>query len=96
MRLDKPIGIYLLLWPSICGVLIAGLNNSFSINSVLIVTFGAILVRTCGCVINDIFDYKIFLLLSFYKLRCTSYLTYHRRGKRQTDAFLRFQTYFRP
>jgi 4-hydroxybenzoate polyprenyltransferase len=64
MRLDKPIGIYLLLWPSICGVLIAGLNNSFSINSVLIVTFGAILVRTCGCVINDIFDYKIDMQVS--------------------------------
>ena len=41
-------------------------------------------------------DYKIFLLLSFCKLRCTFSFTVYRSGKRQTDAFLRFQTYFRP
>ena len=63
-RLDKPIGIYLLLWPSLLGLLLAGINSQISINSILIVIIGSILVRSCGCVINDISDYKIDRLVS--------------------------------
>tara|TARA_B100001029_G_scaffold172828_1_gene170996 strand:+ start:184 stop:1041 length:858 start_codon:yes stop_codon:yes gene_type:complete len=58
-RLDKPIGIYLLLWPSLLGLLLAGLNSQISIGSILIVIIGSVLVRSCGCVINDLTDYKI-------------------------------------
>ena len=58
-RLDKPIGIYLLLWPSLLGYVLAGINSDLEFKNFLIVVFGSILVRSCGCVINDISDYKI-------------------------------------
>ena len=54
-RLDKPIGIYLLLLPALIALLIsteASINYSF----VIIIVVGSILVRSTGCVINDIFD----------------------------------------
>jgi 4-hydroxybenzoate polyprenyltransferase len=63
-RIDKPIGIYLLLWPSVLGLLIAGTINEITIIDLLIVIIGSILVRSCGCVINDISDYKIDKLVS--------------------------------
>ena len=63
-RIDKPIGIYLLLWPSVLGLLIAGTINEIKIVDLLIVIIGSILVRSCGCVINDISDYKIDKLVS--------------------------------
>tara|TARA_B100001758_G_scaffold18322_1_gene13016 strand:- start:121 stop:978 length:858 start_codon:yes stop_codon:yes gene_type:complete len=63
-RLDKPIGIYLLLWPSLLGLLLAGINSQISVKSILIVIIGSILVRSCGCVINDISDYKLDKLVS--------------------------------
>jgi len=58
-RLDKPIGIYLLLWPSLLGYVLAGINSELQFRNFLIVVIGSILVRSCGCVINDISDYKI-------------------------------------
>ena len=63
-RIDKPIGIYLLLWPSVLGLLLAGTINEIKIIDLLIVIIGSILVRSCGCVINDISDYKIDKLVS--------------------------------
>ena len=58
-RLDKPIGIYLLLWPSVLGLLLAALNEGYiDFKNYLIVIAGAILVRSCCCVINDISDHK--------------------------------------
>ena len=58
-RLDKPIGIYLLLWPSLIGLLLGGVHaGSIDIINYFIVIIGSILVRSCGCVINDISDYK--------------------------------------
>jgi len=58
-RIDKPIGIYLLLWPSLLGLFLAGLNSDISLKSIFIVILGSLLVRSCGCVINDISDFKI-------------------------------------
>ena len=58
-RLDKPIGIYLLLWPSLLGFVLAGINSELKFRNFLIVVIGSVLVRSCGCVINDISDYKI-------------------------------------
>ena len=55
MRLDKPIGIYLLLWPALLALVISTGGN-FKISDFLIVFVGAILVRSAGCVINDIWD----------------------------------------
>ena len=63
-RVDKPIGIYLLLWPSLLGFLLAGTQNILNFKDFMIVVIGSIIVRSCGCVINDISDYKIDKLVS--------------------------------
>ena len=50
-RLDKPVGIYLLLWPSLMGLMLGALNEGYiDFENYLIVLAGAILVRSCGCV----------------------------------------------
>ncbi len=59
-RLDKPIGIYLLLWPSLIGLILGFIQSAqISLKNILIVIIGSVLVRSCGCVINDISDYKL-------------------------------------
>ena len=69
-RLDKPVGIYLLLWPSLMGLMLGALNGGYvDFENYLIVLAGAILVRSCGCVINDISDYKFDKLVSRTKDR---------------------------
>jgi len=57
MRLDKPIGILLLLWPTLWGLLIAGHGKPDWIIILIFVT-GAVLMRSAGCVMNDIADYE--------------------------------------
>lgn len=55
MRLDKPIGILLLLWPTLWALLIAG-NGRPDWIIVLIFVTGTVLMRSAGCVMNDIAD----------------------------------------
>jgi len=56
-RLDKPIGIYLLLWPTLWGLWIAA--EGFPGWHLLIVfVIGTVLTRSAGCIINDIADRK--------------------------------------
>jgi 4-hydroxybenzoate polyprenyltransferase len=55
MRLDKPIGIYLLLWPTLWALWIAAKGVPSAAN-LLIFVFGVILMRSAGCVINDYAD----------------------------------------
>ena len=55
MRLDKPIGIYLLLWPALIALFISTKGNP-NIWQIVIVVLGSIVVRSAGCVINDIWD----------------------------------------
>ncbi len=57
MRLDKPIGILLLLWPTLWALLIAGHGKPDWIIVLIFVT-GAVLMRSAGCVMNDIADYQ--------------------------------------
>ncbi|NAT34820.1 4-hydroxybenzoate octaprenyltransferase, partial [Pseudomonas syringae pv. actinidiae] len=57
-RIDKPIGIYLLLWPTLWAVWIAG-KGSPSLNTVFIFVAGVFLMRAAGCVINDFADRKV-------------------------------------
>jgi 4-hydroxybenzoate polyprenyltransferase len=56
-RLDKPIGILLLLWPTLWALLIAG-NGRPDWVVVLIFVVGTVLMRSAGCVMNDIADHK--------------------------------------
>lgn len=57
-RMDKPIGIYLLLWPTLWALWIAA-QGVPSLSNLLIFVFGVILTRAGGCVINDFADRKI-------------------------------------
>ena len=58
MRFDKPIGIYLLLWPTLWGLFLAK-RGIPDIDLLIIFTLGVILMRSAGCVINDFADRKI-------------------------------------
>jgi 4-hydroxybenzoate polyprenyltransferase len=58
MRVDKPIGIYLLLWPALL-TLVISTQGDFSLLQLIIVIVGSIIVRSAGCVINDIWDKDI-------------------------------------
>jgi 4-hydroxybenzoate polyprenyltransferase len=57
MRLDKPIGILLLLWPTLWALWIAGRGHP---NWLLVWIFvlGTVLMRSAGCVMNDYADRK--------------------------------------
>lgn len=57
-RMDRPIGIYLLLWPTLSAVWIAG-NGSPTLANVLIFGLGVVLMRAAGCCINDFADRKV-------------------------------------
>ncbi|HSS46349.1 MAG TPA: 4-hydroxybenzoate octaprenyltransferase [Burkholderiales bacterium] len=55
MRLDKPIGILLLLWPTLWGLWISSYGRpNWAI--LWIFVMGAVLMRSAGCVINDYAD----------------------------------------
>ena len=58
MRLDRPIGIYLLLWPTLCALWLAAGGIP---DPVLLAVFvaGVVLMRCAGCVINDFADRKV-------------------------------------
>ena len=69
-RLDKPVGIYLLFWPSFIGLLLAIIDRgSIEFKNYFILIIGTVLVRSCGCIINDINDYKFDRLVSRTKNR---------------------------
>jgi len=55
MRLNRPIGIYLLLWPTVWALWIAGKGNPDSLVT-LVFVLGVVLMRSAGCVINDYAD----------------------------------------
>ncbi len=57
MRLDKPIGILLLLWPTLWALWLASRGIPDWIVLLIFVT-GAVLMRSAGCVMNDIADRK--------------------------------------
>lgn len=73
-RFDKPVGIELLLWPTLWAVLLAAFGNALTEASdkatalpsvlpswsvLLIFALGAILMRAAGCAINDFADRKV-------------------------------------
>ncbi|MDB6096133.1 MAG: ubiA [Francisellaceae bacterium] len=58
MRLNKPIGIFLLAWPSLIALLIAS-KGSPPFNILIIFISGIIIMRSAGCVINDWADKDI-------------------------------------
>jgi 4-hydroxybenzoate polyprenyltransferase len=58
MRLHRPIGIWLLLWPTLWALWIASAGHPDATVFTILV-LGTIVVRSAGCVINDFVDRKI-------------------------------------
>ncbi|MGC9457081.1 MAG: 4-hydroxybenzoate octaprenyltransferase [Halothiobacillaceae bacterium] len=57
-RLDRPVGILLLLWPTLWALWLAG-NGQPQTTVLLIFVAGVILMRSAGCAINDYADRHI-------------------------------------
>ncbi|GKX57650.1 4-hydroxybenzoate octaprenyltransferase [Leminorella grimontii] len=55
MRINKPIGALLLLWPTLWALWLAG-RETPSVSILLIFVAGVFLMRAAGCVINDFAD----------------------------------------
>jgi 4-hydroxybenzoate polyprenyltransferase len=55
MRFDRPIGILLLLWPTLWALWIAGEGHP-SARNILIFCTGVVLMRAAGCIMNDVAD----------------------------------------
>ena len=55
IRLDKPIGTLLLLWPTLCAIWIAS-DGHPPAYVVIIFSVGTLLMRSAGCAINDFAD----------------------------------------
>lgn len=58
MRVEKPIGSYLLMWPTLWGIWVAS-NGQPSAKILIIFMLGVFIMRSAGCVINDIADRDI-------------------------------------
>jgi 4-hydroxybenzoate polyprenyltransferase len=58
IRFDKPIGVYLLLWPTLWALAIAG-QGSPDLWVLLVFVVGVFLMRSAGCAINDYADRDI-------------------------------------
>ena len=72
IRIKKPIGIMLLFWPCLWGLT---LSNDFSSDNLQYVKYlfyfflGAVLMRSAGCIVNDILDRKYDILVERTKNR---------------------------
>ena len=58
MRLDRPIGTWLLLWPALWALWIAGAGRPTP-RVLIIFVLGVVVMRAAGCVINDFADRDI-------------------------------------
>ncbi|KID54833.1 4-hydroxybenzoate polyprenyltransferase [Pseudoalteromonas luteoviolacea] len=58
MRLDKPIGTFLLLWPTMWSLWLAS-EGMPSLLHIIVFSLGTFLMRSAGCVINDYADRKV-------------------------------------
>jgi 4-hydroxybenzoate polyprenyltransferase len=58
-RINKPIGIYLLLFPCLFAIGFAAEGNISDYKmQIILFTIGAVIMRSSGCVINDLWDVK--------------------------------------
>jgi 4-hydroxybenzoate polyprenyltransferase len=58
MRLDKPIGVWLLLWPTLWALWLAGEGHPDP-GIFVVFILGVIIMRSAGCVLNDFADRNI-------------------------------------
>lgn len=55
MRLHKPVGIWLLLWPTLWGLWFAA-GGVPPVKVLVVFVLGTVLMRSAGCVVNDLAD----------------------------------------
>ena len=58
MRVDKPIGLWLLLWPTLWALWLAG-DGTPDQGLFVVFMVGVVVMRSAGCVLNDLVDRKI-------------------------------------
>ena len=58
MRLDRPVGTLLLLWPTLAALWMAA-EATPPIGLILVFTLGTFIMRSAGCVINDVADRRV-------------------------------------
>ena len=68
IRLHKPVGIFLLLWPTLWALFIAA-DGWPGLSLVVVFVLGVILMRSAGCAINDYADRNIDPLIKRTRLR---------------------------
>lgn len=68
LRLDRPIGMFLLLWPTLIALWLAA-HGSPDLHILVIFISGVFIMRAAGCVINDYADRKIDLHVKRTKAR---------------------------
>lgn len=69
MRLHQPVGIWLLLWPCLWAVALASRHTMPPIDLLLLFAAGAIVMRSAGCIINDIIDKDLDVKVERTKMR---------------------------
>ena len=67
MRVDRPIGTWLLYWPCAWGVALAGVRGEWGLFGWLLI--GAFVMRSAGCVYNDIVDRDLDKMVERTRLR---------------------------
>jgi 4-hydroxybenzoate polyprenyltransferase len=67
IRLDRPIGTWLLFWPCAWGLLLAGVGGSWSL--LLWFLLGAFAMRSAGCIYNDLVDRELDAQVTRTRLR---------------------------
>lgn len=63
MRLDKPIGSLLLLWPTLAALWLAAAGTP-PIDLIIVFTLGVFVMRAAGCVVNDLADRRLDALVA--------------------------------
>jgi 4-hydroxybenzoate polyprenyltransferase len=58
-RLDRPIGVWLLLIPGLWGILLARADLWTSVRLALLFAVGSVVMRGAGCTVNDLWDRDI-------------------------------------
>ena len=78
-RLNKPIGFMLLFWPCSWGLAYSYLKNdnlNLFLNYLILFFIGSVLMRSAGCIFNDIvdkdFDKKVYFKVNKYSSISTS------------------------
>ena len=69
IRISKPNGIYLLYLPCAFGILLGTKENQYPIYYLFIFFLGSFLMRSAGCIINDLWDRNIDKLVDRTKNR---------------------------